>query len=425
MNKGSVEGETVFGISQRVESSTNIVSMGVINSTTTTTTNVLWEQVTGECTNIFVFDKVCDDSSTQCGNEAGCVLFEQNSETNLFVTTQGQQVNEVLNNEISQHDGWMLWAADLELVDELTFVVEFDTFDISANADAGQTMKEVAAKENVDTTEFVLVKCNSEEVIDDTTKVMSNMCVMLCHRVEFEGEASGVWFVEHNGTLYSNSHIAELLNNGAETQVWLNKDTQEVVNGITLVESDMVITVSNINQTPSSSTTSSSSPTNSPSTSTNSPSSTSPSSDSSTSGSSSSRSTSIAFSGNYNVVIVFDDPEIKTKANETSEEKLAQMIEVFVGKKVSVVIEQDIQGFITRVIVNVEDEATANIIKSAITSFNTDDTSHSGECILGVLCRSKNVYVEMVDGASLVRCDARVIFISVITSLFYTHMKQQ
>ena len=131
---------------------------------------------------------------------------------------------------------------------------------------AGQTMGDAAMKVDVDVDvvdmeSIVFVECNNNQtneiIVDKEQELWGDMCVLLCHNVSFVGDVvSGVWFVvEHNNSLSSNTHIAQLLEQQREgTQVWHNaSDMSVVVDGDTLVVRDLIINVTIIPQSSSSS----------------------------------------------------------------------------------------------------------------------------------------------------------------------------
>ena len=103
-----------------------------------------------------------------------------------------------------------------------------------------------------------------------------------------------------------------------------------------------------------------------------------------------------------NVVIEFGGT---VNVDEISEQEIREIVTLLDGSDVAVVSVEIItdEQHIARVVLSVEDEATAQVIANAINAIinnsNISNEDNSNECDAGVLCRAVKVFVKQLDCA--------------------------
>ena len=185
--------------------------------------------------------------------------------------------------------------------------------------------------------------------------------MIVCHEVVFVGEASGVWFVEHNHTMATNTHIAEMgVFAAANNQVWHNVSDGAAVDGNTVVDCDLVVNVTTVVEHESSSL------------------------------SSSVPSSSSSSTATTNVTIVFDD---SANIINASKEAIKAIVVDLVGEDnvVDVVVEWDGAGRVVQVVVVTPGNEAAQAVVKVI----NEELDKEDQCAAGVLCSATNVLIQV------------------------------
>ena len=361
---------------------------------------------------MFVGVGVCDD----CVGDGE--LIEQSLTDKMFHTTQtNERVDELLNKEAVEHNGWLGWKPDLSFgaMHSLVFMLPNNT-KVEMSVELEQSIFEAARQggvvvDGVDLSTVHFVRCNTtQSVNDNVTQVWGDLCVIVCHEVVFVGEASGVWFVEHKHAMATNTHIAEMgAFAAANNQVWHNVSDGAAVDGNTVVDCDLVVNVTTVVEHESSSSSSSMSSLSSASIT----SWRSISESSSTKVSSSASWVQSSSTATTNVTIVFDD---SVNIINASKESIKAIVVGLVGEDnvVDVVVEWDGAGRVVQVVVVTPGNEAAQAVVKVI----NDELDKEDQCTAGVLCRATEVLIEGrkedFDGGTHLQCHIALFFLCVL-----------
>ena len=229
VNKGEVVGKTTFGIGSRATSVENVVSMGVIDENQ-------GDPCFSSCPTahfLFVLSGLGSSSIN------GATVFYKKA--GHFITKDGLQVDELLNEQAMDKHFQMVWDKQLYLtkgihvqvsqpVDE-AFVVVYGT-------------KMERLKQKFDNSEsFYYVNDSNHQVIVNSTEFFVDTIVLLCHNITFEHDLKSHVLVQHNKSLknsipsipahYLNDTIFSLTNKQNKSDKYYD-DTPPIVHDVTL-----------------------------------------------------------------------------------------------------------------------------------------------------------------------------------------------
>ena len=195
INNGTVFGKYSFGISNVVSNIRNVVNIGSVIGEHTA--DPLLQYYQGVHSSLFYMKDTCRSLSGNCTNDAEATEFSQDTQNGLFFTTDGQRVDDLLNNEAFEQSYPSLWSSSLHFCQNLTITIGDPvngTLELSTRNKLVDILHEVSP--HTDFESFVVIDQQTEQSLKLSDYVLHSLTAQLYHNVSLHGTNS-FWLVTH------------------------------------------------------------------------------------------------------------------------------------------------------------------------------------------------------------------------------------
>ena len=195
INKGTMTGNNVYGISNAGTLLNNVVSMGELSGST-----CLHYPTSATSTSSYYLSSVCPSSTHG-------IPFTKDSDGLYYTTSENKRVDKALNEESTRVQYGMLWDTELNLFNALHVYFGLPVNRL-AYVKPGDTFKMACDAINQQLDEYVTVNRNTWTVLVNETIIVGDLDVALCFNLTLNGVLDTTKQVEYE-TLFSNVNVLE------------------------------------------------------------------------------------------------------------------------------------------------------------------------------------------------------------------------
>ena len=199
INKGSIDGDTSYGIASKATSVYNVVSLGFVNGTESNSFFEVWKTVYNYTYAL----------NTSCSKITG--------KHSIFYNISGQyiindkQLYKELNKQAMNEQYEMMWDQKLDLTKGINISVGkpvSQDYVVAMNTTIGQFREVFDSLGKYHN--YWIVNTSTEQEIDNSTRIKNKTILALCHKISFKGVFEMTVYVENGMNLsFSIPHLPE------------------------------------------------------------------------------------------------------------------------------------------------------------------------------------------------------------------------